>query len=282
MEIDLNRIEYLISEHEYGLLYKFDTADSVEDSKMHYHNNIFEILYFIKGNCCYMVEGRRYMLSPGDMIISRPNEIHKAIHQSPKSDYERILIEVPGSFFVHNHCEQLKAVFTNRKAGMYNLIMAASLAKRNIPSILSDLIRYCNEDEDTNERDIIMNSKLIELLYNLNRAVPSHGDKAFTSDKLQSIIVYINENLSSNLSLDFLTQHFYISKGYLCHLFKEQTGMTINKYITHKRLLMVQELYSHGYTLLNACGEAGFNDYSTFHRMYVKEFGTTPKKGIRL
>ena len=270
---------YALAEHPFGFQYQVDSAEKVENSKMHYHGDVFEILYMISGNCSYMVEGKRYKVSAGDIVFTRPDEIHMMIHELPKTEYKRVVFSVPGKFFVRHRCEALKAVFTNRKPGVDNLIPASSAVERDIPRIIMDMKRYC--EENAPEQDIIMSGKLIELLYNLNKAVPEKDSLSyFANDKIKEVIGFINEHLNYELSLDFLADKYYISKGHLCQLFKEQTGMTVNKYITHKRLLKVQELYVSGYTLLNASHEAGFGDYSTFHRMYVKEFGVTPKAGM--
>lgn len=269
---------YLIYDHQFGFLHQSDAPQEVRNSRLHYHSDIFELLYLIKGNCSCMVEGNRYRLSSGDAIIARPDELHMMIHEEPITQYERINIEIPGKFFVRNHCESLKTIFTKRKAGMDNLIRAEQLNVRNIHYIINDMKRYC--DENDQNLDIVMNSKMIEFLYNLNKVRVSNYGMNFSHEKIRDIIIYINDNLNSELSLDILAKQFYISKGYLCYIFKEQTGMTINKYITYKRILKVQELYSNGISLIDASSDAGFGSYSTFHRMYIKEFGKTPKADL--
>lgn len=274
---------FSINQHPFDFLHQTDAPCAVANSEMHYHGDIFELLYILKGNCTFMVEGNRYRVSGGDILITRPDEIHMMIHGFPRAEYERFNISLPGSFFTYHHCENLKTVFTNRRTGAGNLIPASCVRERNIPGIIWDMEKYCQENtapENAWELDIVMSAKMTELLYNLNRAVPKAGPYSFSNDKISDITRYINENLASDLSLDLLSGKFFVSKGYLCSLFKAQTGMTINKYITHKRLLKVQELYGKGERLIDASALAGFHTYSTFHRMYVKEFGLTPKTGL--
>ena len=38
------------------------------------------------------------------------------------------------------------------------------------------------------------------------------------------MVTYIHEHLAEDLSLDKLASHFYVSKSYLSHKFKEYTG----------------------------------------------------------
>ena len=50
---------------------------------MHAHDDI-EIYYFISGDCYYMVEGTKYRLKTGDIMIMRPLEAHHLVVCSEK------------------------------------------------------------------------------------------------------------------------------------------------------------------------------------------------------
>ena len=92
---------------------------------------------------------------------------------------------------------------------------------------------------------------------------------------INDVLSYINEHSDSELTPDKLCEIFYVSKSYLCRIFKKVTGHTIRHYINCKRLL-ARELYGRGYTLLETSASAGFSSYSHFYRMYCKESGTNP------
>lgn len=69
-----------------------------------------------------------------------------------------------------------------------------------------------------------------------------------------------------------------MSKYYLMHKFKEQTGYTIHNYIIQKRLIMSNLLIKKGRSITDACMESGFNDYSNFSRAFKKIFMLSPKE----
>jgi AraC-like DNA-binding protein len=92
------------------------------------------------------------------------------------------------------------------------------------------------------------------------------------------ILDYINENISEELSIDNLANKFYLSKYYLMHKFKKQTGYTVHNYILQKRLIMSNSLIKSGKSITQVCAECGFCDYSTFFRAFKKMFGVSPKE----
>ena len=121
------------------------------------------------------------------------------------------------------------------------------------------------------------NAVLIEFLYLLNNAKKPPSRATARDKRIVDVIQYINEHLNEQLKLDDLAERFYIDKYHLCRIFKHSTGYTLNRYINYKRLLLVRELHAQGQSLLEASTNAGFNNYSHFYRMYIKQNGESPR-----
>ena len=79
-----------------------------------------------------------------------------------------------------------------------------------------------------------------------------------------------------------LCEKFFVSKYYLCHIFKESTGLTVHEYVKQKRLNLAKEFVSDGKTLTEAAILSGFSDYSSFYRAYTKEHNQKPKLSGRI
>ena len=56
-------------------------------------------------------------------------------------------------------------------------------------------------------------------------------------EKIVGILDYINNHLHEQITLDLLEEKFYVSKYYLCHLFRKNTGVTVGEYTSYKRIL---------------------------------------------
>ena len=95
---------------------------------------------------------------------------------------------------------------------------------------------------------------------------------------IKKIINYINDNYSHPISLDSLCEKFFISKYYLCRIFKKHTGLSVHQYIKEKRLLLFEELQKEGKSCTECAALSGFSDYSSFYRAYVNKYGKSPEK----
>ncbi|MBQ3037586.1 MAG: helix-turn-helix transcriptional regulator [Clostridia bacterium] len=265
-------------ENEFDVLYTYD--DFIERSffRLHNHLDTFEILYFIRGSAEFCVEGSVYPMEPYTVALSQSNEMHRMRIKDETQAYERIVINIDKSFFIKNDCEEFKGVFTDRPLGVGNIFTYEELKKHNIDKIFADIKNYCECDNP--HKGIVLRSKLIELLYNMASIRTNKYKQNYHNEKIKNILLYINDNIRENLTLEKISEHFFHSKYHMCHIFKQHTGMTINQYIAYKRILLVREMYEKGLTLLDASIEAGFSDYSVFYKQYVKQMGKSPREDL--
>ncbi len=247
------------------------------DYMLHNHRDMIEILIFIRGDAEFRVEGSTYKLKPFDTVIASNYEMHRIVHLSD-TEYERIVITIPIDFFEKNNCTQYADLFYSRPLGVHNLIPYDVTKNTYFLSTINRLEIYVTEEGCDS---IVTISAMIELLYLLNKCSKKTALNETNNKYIKNIILYINDNLTSGLSLEKIADQFYINKSYLCRMFKKNTGYTINKYITHKRLMLVRELCSANMSLTEACVEAGFGNYSNFYKMYVKETGKSPKQELK-
>lgn len=95
--------------------------------------------------------------------------------------------------------------------------------------------------------------------------------------KILALLDFLNTHLTEDISIDRLSEQFYISKYYLMHSFKEETGYTIGNYLTTRRLLRARDLIRDGSPITEACFASGFKNYSSFSRAYKKYFKKAPR-----
>ena len=74
-----------------------------------------------------------------------------------------------------------------------------------------------------------------------------------------------------------LAASFFLSESYICRIFKQATGTTINQYITAKRISRAKILLAEGRTVTEACSLCGFGDYSNFLKSFTRAVGISPK-----
>lgn len=256
-----------------NLLYNHMRSESPAPSDYGKHcHEWYEIIYVIEGSGRYVVEGTEYELCPNSLMFFRPKEFHYA-DISSSVPYERCVISFDKDFLQEDSGYLLKH-FDDNPLGKGNFYSAM-----DIPiSVHSVFERLDNAAKLPKAEAKIMSKMLLgEILVLLSIAPPV--EKEASSEPLGAkVIRYLNENISSQTSLDSLAKKFYVSKFYLCRAFKAYNGISVVGYINSKRIMLAREMIERGETASNAAFKVGFGDYSSFYRAYRKITGHSPKK----
>jgi AraC-like DNA-binding protein len=94
-----------------------------------------------------------------------------------------------------------------------------------------------------------------------------------TDIRLQKIISYIDVNIGNKISLKELAFLFPLSVSRLQHIFKEDVGISIKKYLLWRKLILGLEIILMGRDFTHAAHQAGFSDSSHMSRTFKKSFG---------
>lgn len=260
------------------------TDQETREIEYHYHD-FDKITIFINGQVNYMIEGKSYDLNPYDIVLVRHNDIHK-LTVDTSSPYDRIIVYISPNFMgaYKTDSYDLSYCFHKAEEEHSNVLRIPSLKKSSLFCSITRLERSFSDNGYAAElyRQVLF----LEFMIHLNRAARKNRlefiDTAGGNTKILDILQYINENLSEELSIDTLAEHFYISKYYMMRLFKQETGYTLGHYISQKRLLLAKELILSGVPGAQACFDCGFKDYSTFSRAYKKFFDESPRDTLTL
>lgn len=246
------------------------------DVDYHYHE-FCKLLLLLSGSGSYVVDGQRYQLEPGDVVLIDCNRVHKP-EIDPDCDYERAIIYIDPGFLEREStgkCD-LSACFRKEKDHVLRLNRQQY---QNILSIISSLEKELAESGYGSE--VLGKALLLKLLVALRRcqqqeAVFYPSPMQPKNDRILEVLRYLDAHLCEDLEIDHLADHFFISKYHLMRLFHKETGSTIHSYLVQRRLLMARELIKKGISATDACYRSGFRSYSSFTRAYSKNFGTTP------
>lgn len=254
--------------------YAVDDAPDDGDFSMHVHEQ-YEIYYFVSGNAEYLVEGSRYPLHGGCILIMRPSESHR-VKILKRAKYERYAVNF-SSPFVKNIDPQGRflAAFEDRPLGRGNLYYPTEATQENIRILFSEVF----ETGDDYEKRMRITALLFLLLDMINKQFLSRADFAYPPPKstAEKIISYVNAHLFDDLTVPKLAKHFYLSTSQFGRIFRQASGSSPWEYITIKRLTAAREKIRGGMTAQNAALCCGFKDYSSFFRAYVKYFSCQPK-----
>lgn len=247
-----------------------DTEPQDSYFPLHIHDN-HELFCLVKGDVGYVVEGHRYKLYPGTLLLMRSSESHK-LSVNSSAEYERYVINFSSDFLLQNGFDStiLTPLF-ERALGQKNRYSPRDFTGFSPLTYFEKL----EEEAKIISPKCAVLSNLSSLLSAINIAFLKKSNREIEEGELLS---FVNENLTSNLSLEEIAAHAHLSPSQLARVFKKLSGTSVHEYILSKRLILFHEKLRSGLGVIEASTECGFRDYSAFYRLYKKRYGISPTK----
>jgi AraC-like DNA-binding protein len=253
----------------------------------HYYNvnshvhNYYEFYFFLEGNVTMNIEGALHVLKPGDVIIIPPNISHYAILNDEHIPYRRFVFWI--SIDYCNDLLQLSPDYVylmqHARVTKHYIFHYDVIGFNTLQSKVFRLIEELHSNRFGRDAKITLCAN--DLILHLNRSVyeMEHPKSQHEQQHLyQNLLLFIEDHLDEELTLDRLAEQFFVSKYHIAHVFKENLGLSVHQFITKKRLRMCQEAILSQTTISNIYLKYGFKDYSSFFRAFKKEFGMSPKE----
>ena len=243
-------------------------------------HDYYEFYLFLEGDLDLEISGHARPLHPGDMVLVPPGVSHHALMHSSDRPYRRFVLWVSQEYAARLLKESPDYVFLMQRAATSGRCYY-HFHEAEFSSIQSRLIRLLEEFHSNRYgRNAAVYLALNDLLLYMNRIIyeREHPVVSGSGDLMQEITLFIDEHLTEDLSLDVLADHVCLSKYYIAHYFKDSLGISIHQYITKKRLQSCSEAIAAGSDITRTFDEYGFRDYSSFYRMFRKEYGMSPRE----
>lgn len=249
-----------------------------------HHHDFYEVYFFLSGNVQYNIENRSYLLTPGDVLLISPMELHQPMFGSEHREYERIVLWIDKQF-LEGFClpgETFTTCFDTSSPNHSNLLRPEGVNRQFLMFLLEQLISENNTKEPYQE--ICSMSYLAQVLVLLNRlALQQRKEEpaAIQDSTVYNVLGYINEHYKENLTLDALANRFFVSKYHLSREFQRLVGTSVHRYIIQKRLVMAKQMLSEGKLSAEVYQNCGFGDYSNFYRAFRSEYQISPKEYVQ-
>ena len=91
---------------------------------------------------------------------------------------------------------------------------------------------------------------------------------------------YLKKNFTSKISLSVTAKLFSVSPEHLSRIFKKETGIGFNEFITLLRLQRAEAMLKNenGKTISEIAYATGFNDSNYFSDKFKKAYGVVPSE----
>lgn len=259
--------------------------------KSHWHY-FTEIVYLVSGTLFPEIEGHKFSMNPGDMIIFHPKQIHSFLDYPVKEEQpEKTLFYVikfddmvlsnttPGSPKLPKLLEH-----ANKSHQDYNLITAEELKYNPVKLFFENCIWEIRHREFGYDIKVASTISLIitELIRIwLRRGFHFSSKTTFDqfSTKDFSVLEYIDKHSSENINIEDLASKCGMCYSNFAKQFKLQFGKTCKEYIEFIRICKADTLLLYTDKTLDFISqETGFTDASHFIRIYKKIRNITPKQ----
>ena len=252
--------------------FQLSQNDTWSMSRLHFHD-FFELLLPLTSPGNLFVNDQVYPLQRGTLYLIGENTLHRTIANGFHARYVLHIgrkalsdLSTPQTDFTQFTKDAFRcaALDEDQMTQITELCQALERSKNN-GSFGSDL-----------QQTIALLNLLIRVAPILN--LPSTGDSIRSKDflRIAPILDYIQQNLAEPLTLDQISSKFFISKHYLCRIFKSATGFSVMEYIIYSRILRARQLLQEGVSVQQAGELSGFSDNSHFIRTFGNLTGTSP------
>ena len=241
-------------------------------SRLHFHDH-FEIMLPLTSPGNIFINDQVYPLERGTLYLIGENTLHRTMANGFHSRY---ILHISRKALTELSTPQTD--FTQLMQVNFRRATLDGEQMTELIELFQDLER--NKNDGTFGSDIRQTVALLRLLIKLaptlNAATAGEAIRNKDFLRVAPILDYIRDNLAEPLSLDQIASQFYLSKHYLCRIFKSATGFSVMEYIIYSRVLRARQLLQEGVSVQQAGEMSGFSDNSHFIRTFGHLTGVTP------
>lgn len=200
-------------------------------------------------------------------------------HKCKSADIHEITIQLPCDFFSERWLN--RRVNQKLKEMMESAQVGIAFGMKPIMLIYDRLMSLC-----TAEPTFMTIRTVLDILYELASSGDyhrlassqySHADIPVTSQRIQNVKDYIDQNYNREIRMEVLSGMVNMTPNALSRFFKQKTNRTISNYINEVRIGHAAALLvDSASTILEICYKCGFNTISNFNRTFKSVKGITP------
>ena len=253
-----------------GYYVNVQTRSSIAHSHPYY-----ELILVRRGVCEYLAGGARFLLHPDELLLISPGTVHTMICPADSESYERLILQINAGFMA-----QVLEMFRldGRRLPPLYILRAEEVCRWGLRELF-ERINASSSVTDTELREQLYRCQIGELMLTVKHIARASKFVApsASSSLISDVTAYIQEQFRDpELNVAGIAQQFYVSREHLSRTFKSYTSESISHYITDLRMQEFRYGLVTGKSVLNACLESGFSDYSSFVKSFRKLYGITP------
>lgn len=247
----------------------------------HAHEH-YEIMYIAKNERIFFLSGKNYHIDDQCLVFVPPGVSHRG-ESGKKLPQVRIIINFTPDY-IHKIASVLETDILSCFHQESPVLIFSNEQIESITEILNKMQEEYNKI-DSEDKSTTFLLYLCQILTLARQGSAKSGISALESDKMLSIIQYINHYYYLPITLDYLAQTFFLSKYDISRKFPHYANTTMVKYLNQIRLNHAKKLLeTTNYSITDISAQCGFNSSAHLGKVFKAEFGHSPlecRKKIR-
>lgn len=228
----------------------------------HIHNEL-ELVYVKHGYVKCHADNKVYETCDNGIFLCFPNQFHYYLDVA-EGDYYLFIFSPD---ILYNLTDILENNLPNKNIFFTDI-------NPYLEELIEKIVSEKGEFAQTIQAGLL--NELVVLLLRQTELVPRISSSTNT---INSILTYCQENYSENISLDSLANDLHISKYHISHIFNNSLGISFNNHINSLRVKRACELIREkDYTMSYIAQDVGFGSIRSFNRAFMQIMNTTPLK----
>jgi YesN/AraC family two-component response regulator len=254
----------------------------------HFHQE-YEIYLLLGGRRQIFFDNRAYIAEAGNLVLVDSGQIHMShsVSNDLYKQYERIILYID-----QDKVKQYDVMFPELKMGrfLHKHFGIYALSPEQLGRIVRMYQNLMKEMKDQNAKSqTMMDLEIIDAFISFwreNKPVSyieddkNGGTNTGKNGKYTTVYAvsdYVSEHFCEDISLDDLSNRFFISKYYLSRSFREVTGVGIREYVNTLRVQKAQNLLSDTNMSVSEISERlGFESITYFERIFKRFQSISP------
>ena len=242
-------------------------------ANMHYHH-AYELYYIIEGEREYFIGDAFFKVNKGDLVWVPANMLHRTDGRGAT----RILLYFKPEF-INKYLQQ--PMLKNLLKQEPFVFRADAAGDKQLNVFINRLLLEYNKHEKTSDNadETLLAGYLFQILFLIYISENNYVLDIPEDNRTSQIIKYINENYAHISSMEEIADKFFISKFYLCRIFKESIGVSFISYLNTIRIKAACELLKTEDLFLSEIAiRCGFNSTPYFCKVFKDEKGVSPSE----
>lgn len=237
----------------------------------HFHE--YYVIGFIEKGQRYLVcKGVEYIINPGDLLLFNPYDTHSCEQIDGKTlDYRCLNVNTEVMKKVMLEIQGQKSLPYFQKNVLFHSEISANLKELHM-----NILR---EDKEFKKEELFL--YLIEELIQTNSNLAIQPTKMETTQEIQLVCDYLEENYAKTIKLEELSKLTGRSKYQLLRSFTKQKGITPYSYLETIRINQAKNFLEDGKKPIDVTFLTGFNDQSHLTKSFKRRIGLAPKQYMK-